>query len=45
MPRPFGVEMRIPLVGGQIEKVIANQLTDLVTTRRRFTHSWISQTS
>jgi hypothetical protein len=39
------VEVRIPMVGGQIEKVIANQLTDLVTTRRQFTHSWISQTS
>jgi Protein of unknown function (DUF2505) len=37
------VEVRIPMVGRQIEKVIANQLMDLATTRRHFTSSWISQ--
>jgi hypothetical protein len=37
------VEVRIPVVGGQIEKVIANQLMDLATTRRHFTNEWISQ--
>ena len=37
------VEVRIPVVGRQIEKVIANQLMDLATTRRHFTNSWISQ--
>jgi len=37
------VEVRIPMVGRHIEKVIANQLMDLPTTRRHFTNSWISQ--
>jgi hypothetical protein len=37
------VEVRIPVAGRQIEKVIANQLMDLATTRRHFTNSWISQ--
>ncbi|MET0994296.1 MAG: DUF2505 domain-containing protein [Mycobacterium sp.] len=39
------VEVRIPMVGRQIEKVIANQLMDLATTRQHFTSSWISQKS
>jgi hypothetical protein len=33
------------MVGRQIEKVIANQLIDLATTRCDFTNSWISQDS
>jgi hypothetical protein len=37
------VEVRIPVAGRQIEKVIANQLMDLATTRRHVTNSWISQ--
>jgi hypothetical protein len=37
------VDVRIPVAGRQIEKVIANQLMDLATTRRHFTNSWISQ--
>jgi hypothetical protein len=28
------------MVGRQIEKVIANQLMDLATTRQHFTSSW-----
>jgi hypothetical protein len=39
------VDVRIPMVGRQIEKVIANQLIDLATTRCDFTNSWISQDS
>ncbi|MBV8178432.1 MAG: DUF2505 domain-containing protein [Mycobacterium sp.] len=39
------VEVRIPVIGRQIEKVIANQLMDLATTRRHFTSSWIDQKS
>jgi Protein of unknown function (DUF2505) len=35
--------VRIPMVGSKIEKVIANQLMDLATTRRHFTDEWISR--
>jgi hypothetical protein len=39
------VEVRIPVLGGKIEKVIGNQLMDMVTTRRHFTNEWISENS
>lgn len=37
------VEVRVPLLGGKIEKFIGNQLTDLVTAEQRFTSVWIAE--
>lgn len=35
------VEVRIPLVGGKMEKFIGNQLMNLLTTEQQFTTRWI----
>ena len=35
------VEVRVPLVGGKLEKFIGNQLMALVEAEQRFTTSWI----
>lgn len=37
------VEVKIPLVGGKLEGVIAAQLVDLVTAEQRFTTVWIAE--
>lgn len=37
------VEVRVPLVGGKIENLIGNQLTNLVIAEQRFTTVWISE--
>lgn len=37
------VEVRIPLVGGKMEKFIGKQLINLLATEQRFTTSWIAQ--
>ncbi len=37
------VEVRIPLVGGKLEKFIGNQLIQLLTTEQRFTTIWIAE--
>ena len=37
------VEVRIPLVGGKLEKFIGNQLMRLLTDEQRFTVSWIAE--
>ena len=35
------VEVRIPLVGGKMEKFIGNQLTNLLDSEQQFTTRWI----
>ena len=37
------VEVRIPLVGGKLEKFIGNQLLQLLNTEQRFTTFWIAE--
>jgi hypothetical protein len=39
------VDVRIPLVGGKIERLIGGQLVDLVTAEQRFTTTWLSEKS
>lgn len=36
------VEVRIPLVGGKMEKFIGNQLINLLNTEQQFTTRWIA---
>lgn len=36
------VEVRVPLVGGKLEKFIGNQLVALVDAEQRFTTGWIA---
>ncbi|MFM9033882.1 MAG: DUF2505 domain-containing protein [Mycobacterium sp.] len=38
------VDVRIPLVGGKMEKFIANQLIHLLNDEQRFTSEWITGT-
>lgn len=38
------VEVRIPLVGGKMEKFIGNQLMSLITSEQEFTTRWIAGT-
>jgi hypothetical protein len=37
------VEVRIPLVGGKMEKFIGTQLVNLLTTEQQFTTAWIAE--
>ena len=37
------VEVRIPLVGGKMEKFIGTQLVNLLTSERQFTTRWIAE--
>ncbi len=37
------VEVRIPLVGGKMEKFIGTQLVNLLTTEQQFTTEWIAE--
>ncbi|MGI9124113.1 MAG: DUF2505 domain-containing protein [Mycobacterium sp.] len=37
------VEVRIPLVGGKVEKFIGTQLMNLLTTEQQFTTGWIAE--
>lgn len=37
------VEVRIPLVGGKLEKFIGNQLAQLLESEQRFTTVWIGE--
>ena len=37
------VEVRIPLVGGKMEKFIGNQLLNLLSTEQEFTTEWIRE--
>ena len=37
------VEVRIPLVGGKMEKFIGNQLTTLLNSEQQFTTRWIAE--
>ena len=37
------VEVRIPLVGGKMEKFIGIQLVNLLSTEQRFTTQWIAE--
>jgi len=39
------VEVRVPLVGGKIEKFIGNQLVELLIAEQRFTTVWITENS
>jgi hypothetical protein len=36
------VQVRIPIVGGKVEKLIGSVLADLVATEQRFTTKWIT---
>lgn len=36
------VRVRVPLIGGKLEKIIGIQLADLVTAEQRFTTEWIT---
>ena len=36
------VEVRIPLLGGTLENVVSDQLTDLFINEQRFTAAWIA---
>jgi Protein of unknown function (DUF2505) len=37
------LEVRIPLVGGQIERYIGGQIADEIPDVQRFTTKWISE--
>ena len=37
------VEVRIPLVGGKLEKFIGNQLEQFLAQEQRFTTTWIAE--
>ncbi|MET0702089.1 MAG: DUF2505 domain-containing protein [Mycobacterium sp.] len=39
------VDVRIPLVGGKIERLIGGQLVDLVIAEQRFTTTWLADHS
>jgi hypothetical protein len=39
------VDVRIPLVGGKIERLIGGQLVDLVIAEQRFTTTWLAEKS
>ena len=36
------VAVRIPIIGGKVEKLIGAHLADLVTREQRFTTEWIA---
>lgn len=36
------VHVRVPIIGGKLEKIIGTQLADLVTAEQHFTTSWIA---
>jgi hypothetical protein len=37
------IHVRIPLIGGKVEKIIGTHLADLVTREQRFTTDWITK--
>jgi hypothetical protein len=39
------VDVRIPLVGGKLERLIGGQLVDLVIAEQRFTTTWLAEKS
>ena len=39
------IEVRIPLVGGKVEKFLSNELTGMLADRTDFTNVWISENS
>ncbi len=39
------VQVRAPLIGGKVEKIIGNRLAELVTAEQRFTSEWIAANS
>jgi hypothetical protein len=39
------VEVRIPLIGGKVENVIGQQLSQLVIAEQQFTTEWLSENS
>lgn len=39
------IEVRIPLVGGKVEKFLSNELTGMLAARTDFTNVWISENS
>jgi len=39
------IEVRIPLVGGKVEKFLSNELTGMLSARTDFTNVWISENS
>ena len=39
------IEVRIPLVGGKVEKFLSNELTGMLDARTDFTNVWISENS
>ncbi len=36
------IHVRIPLIGGKVEKIIGTHLTELVSREQRFTTDWIT---
>ncbi|MGO9511678.1 MAG: DUF2505 domain-containing protein [Mycobacterium sp.] len=39
------VHVRVPIIGGKLEKIIGTQLTDLVIAEQRFTTTWVTKTA
>lgn len=37
------VQVRIPFIGGKLERLIGNQLSELVSIEQRFTEQWIAR--
>jgi hypothetical protein len=36
------LQVRVPIIGGKLEKIIGSQLADLVVAEQRFTTAWIT---
>jgi Protein of unknown function (DUF2505) len=39
------VHVRVPIIGGKVEKIIGTQLIELVNAEQRFTTGWITKTA
>ena len=39
------IQVRVPIIGGKIEKIIGTQLIDLVNAEQRFTTTWVTKTA
>ncbi len=36
------VQVRVPIIGGKLERIIATQIAELVATEQRFTMEWLT---
>jgi hypothetical protein len=42
MALQFTVQVRVPFIGGKLERLIGNELTELVALEQRFTTQWLT---